>query len=372
MRRRLLLLVTRSELGGAQKYVYALATAVSAAKYEIAVACGGREWLCRALTAKGVPVFSLPPLASRPNSSAKIIRSLFDPVAFSALCRLVREYRPDILHTNSTKAGFLGRLAARRARLPVVVHTWHGLPINEIMSGNSRRLLLFSERLASKLSHALVAVSDRDRCDALCYRLARPDLIKTVFNGVSPRGVPPRHEIVGTVANLYANKGLPIFLEAAKHVLTVAPRTIFVIVGDGPLRNSLLALASQLGLGQSFLMTGSVEEPSQYFKAFDLFVLPSLKEGLPFALLEAMAYGLPVVSTEVGGMPEVNIDGETGLVVPSSNPRALADAILNLLRNSERAAEMGASAAARVEVRYSLTRMLQETEALYDGLAGSA
>jgi glycosyltransferase involved in cell wall biosynthesis len=378
MKYKILFLITQSEFGGAQKYVYYLATRLPKERHDVTVACGIGGLLIPKLREAGIEVIPVPNLVRE-------ISPIRDPLAFLGLIRLIRCKRPHIVHTNSTKAGFLGRLAAKLAGVPVIVFTAHGFVLNEPMGILGRSLFTVIERIAGMLSDAIIAVSETDRLTAIQHGVVGPGRIVTICNGLdieslgspSPSaiaqkraelGLPDSHQAIGVVANFYVTKGLPYFLAAAARVKAAFPEAKFALVGDGERRRELEALANELNLDSSILFLGQRNDVPELLPLFDVFVLPSVKEGLPFALLEAMAAARPIVASSVGGIPEAITNGETGLLVPPRDPEALARAIVTLLSDRNRAQQMGLAARERVLAHFTLERMLKETEQLYQQL----
>jgi glycosyltransferase involved in cell wall biosynthesis len=370
---RLLLIITKSEFGGAQKHVYYLATRLPRDRYEVSVACGTGGLLIPKLREAGIEVIPIPNLVRE-------INPIRDFLALLDLFRLIRRKRPHIVHTNSTKAGFLGRLAAKLAGVPVIIFTAHGFVLNEPL-GLLKRLLFYAvERIGGMLSDLIIAVSEADRQLAINFKIINPNRIITIHNGLdisystieqkskAVLGLQDDHRIIGTVANFYPTKGLPFFIQAIPYVRDVFPETNFVIVGDGRQRSELERLTTELGLDSCLFFLGQRDDVSQILPLFDVFVLPSVKEGLPYALLEAMAAARPVVATAVGGVPEVIMDGQTGLLVPPKDPEALAQAIITFLRNPERARAMGEAGRKRVLEHFTVERMVAETERVYQEL----
>lgn len=376
---KVLYLVTQSEFGGAQKYVYSLATSLSRESYEIFVGCGPGGELIPRLQQADIKVFPIPNLEKERFTPMK------DLSAVRSLCRLIRQVNPTIVHANSTKAGFWGRVAARLAGVPVIIFTAHGFILNEPM-GLAEWLLFWAiEFTGASVGDAIITVSEFDRRTALHY-LIFPSSILTIWNGIeidsfqntptlssvktpkSSLGLPLHDRTVGTVANFYENKGLQYFVQAAARVRRVFPEANFIIIGDGRERPALENLSAQLDLKNSIHFLGRQNDVLQWMPFFDVFVLSSLKEGMPFSLLEAMSTARPVVATAVGGIPEVVMDGKTGILVPPRNPDAIANAIVSLLENPMRARKMGEAGRKRVLECFTLEKMVRETDALYQAL----
>jgi glycosyltransferase involved in cell wall biosynthesis len=181
-------------------------------------------------------------------------------------------------------------------------------------------------------------------------------------------GIPAEAKTIGVVARLIAYKGHRFFLQACQEIKRRHPRATFLLIGDGPEAGSLAALSRQLGLQEAVRFLGTRSDIPQLLSLLDVVALPSLEEGFPNVVLEAMAAGKPVVATRVGGTPEAVIHRETGLLVPPKDPRALADAILEVLDDPQRANAMGQAGCERVRKAFDLSRMVQEIEALYEEL----
>lgn len=379
MKAKVLLTITQSEFGGAQKYVYHLATGLPKDRYDITVACGPGGLLIPKLQEAGVQVALIPHLVR------DLISPWSDLLAFFEILRLIQERRFHIVHTVSTKAGLLGRLAAKLTGVPVILLTAQGFVLNEPMNILGKALFIIVERVGGVVSDAIIAVSEVDRLTGIKYGVISSAKIVTIHNGLDAQpfespspstiankreevGLSSSRKVIGIVANFYVTKGLRYFIQAAARVREVFPEARFVIVGDGERRRELEVLTAQLSLNSSVLFLGQRNDVPELLPLFDVFVLSSVKEGFPFALLEAMAAARPIVATTVGGIPEVIKDGESGLLVPPRDPEALAQAIVTLLSDGDKAQRMGLAARERVLTHFTLERMLSETEQLYQQL----
>lgn len=299
------------------------------------------------------------------------------------LARLLKEQQVDLLHIHLPYSGFVGRIAGRLAGVKHMVYTEHNV------LEQYRYLSCLINKLTYFMNDLVIAVSDEVRASVLAnYRPFKQPEIITVHNGIDVErvdrihhsataddvkgelGVPRDYLIVGNVAHLYPRKGHEDLLEAAKTVLTANPKVAFVIVGRGALDSQLKEKARRLGIEDNVIFTGFRTDVHSLMTTFDIFVLPSIYEGLPVALLEAMALGRPVVATGVGGIPEVVRDGVEGFLVEPRNPRVLADKILDLLRSSQLRENMSQKAIARIEESFSIEAMVQKLEALYRKLLG--
>lgn len=305
-------------------------------------------------------------------------RSQFDWRAVREIQAIVERDAIELVHTHGYKADFYGLLGARLAGVPIVAtcHNW---------LDNHRNLRIYArlDRHLLRFFGAIVAVS-RPVANQLS-RTVPAQRLQVIPNGVSvsdegvilPVASDLRFEsrtVVGTVGRLSLEKGHAVLVEAAAKVCidTSLPKPLFIVVGDGPVMADLLAQVSQLGLTDVFLFAGQRQDMPAVYPAFDLFVLPSLTEAMPMALLEAMAAGLPVIATKVGAIPEVLSDSSFGAVVAPGNPSELAAAIIELLRDRQRRIEVGANARKRVRDLFSSTTMTSRYIGVYRQLVPSA
>ncbi len=285
------------------------------------------------------------------------------------LIRRLRQLRPHVLHTHNMSPHFFGVIAARLAGVPVVVHTKHG------RNDPTRRSAVFKNWLASYFTDRIVPVSE-DAAAVVREIEGVPDRrIHVIRNGIDLDRFPFTHrngQHTGKhavhVARLCISKDQSTLLQAARQVLDVEPDFRLTLVGDGPDREMLLALHKELGLGERVVFLGERHDVPAILACADLFVLPSVEEGIPLTILEAMATGLPVVATPVGGNPEVVVPNETGLLVPPQSPQRLAEALLTLVREPSRARRMGAAGRKRVEQLFDIRKVVASYEALYESL----
>jgi glycosyltransferase involved in cell wall biosynthesis len=370
---RVLLVVTQSEFGGAQKYVYSLATTLPQFGFHVRTVCGSNGGLVSHLRAAEAEVIPLPALVRELNP-------ISDWQAFHELRRIIRAWQPHIVHTNSSKAGLLGRLAARTCRTPVIIFTAHGFVLSEPLAAPTKLFYWCAEKVGALAGHYTIAVSEQDRQLAVRSWLTRPGRIVTIYNGLDPLptdglesagslrrelGLLAGSPLIGTVANFYPTKGLPDFIRSCALVRQQHPTARFVIVGDGADRPVLEALIEELGLRDSLHLAGRRPDAERIVADFDVFVMSSVKEGMPFALLEAMRQARPIVATRVGGIPEVLQGGAVGVLVEPGRHEQLAAAILQLLRQPDRAQALGMAARQRVATDFTSERMLAATVALY-------
>ena len=297
--------------------------------------------------------------------------------ASRALLHLLRRQQFDILHSHLFHANVLGRLAARRAGVPVVVSTIH--------VAEPRRWHLILERWTAPLATQLVAVSAGVRAHMVERAHLAAERILVIHNGVdvSPfslvrgefrrrEGIPAGCTLITTVGRLDTQKGFPYLLKAAERVTLRHPDVRFLVVGEGPRRRDLVSLRDRLGLKERVRFLGFRTDVPQILTDSDLFVLPSLWEGFPIALLEAMAAGIAVVATDVPGVREVVADGETGLVVPRKDMGALAGALCRLLDDPDLRRRFARAGRRKVEGEFGWGKVVAATMSLYERLLWEA
>ena len=325
----------------------------------------------------GVVLFEVPCLV-------RDISLLQDARATLVLWRVFQRERPDIVHTHTSKAGALGRVAAWLAGVPVVIHTPHGHIFygyyGWVMSG----IIRLVERALARVTGRIVTLTDRGVQEHVQYRIAAPDKFVTIPSGIvlsafrstqvgpavkrKELGLPTEGPVIGTDGRLVPIKGHEWLLKAAPRVLAEFPHATFVFLGEGPLLGQLQQLAAELGISGHVMFLGARSDVPECLAAFDLFALPSLNEGMGRALIEAMAVGLPAVATCVGGIPDVVEDGETGLLVPARDETALADALLKMLRNPVRRQAYGQAARQSTDERFDASAMVRAIDRLYDAV----
>jgi glycosyltransferase involved in cell wall biosynthesis len=297
-----LFVITKSNWGGAQRYVYDLATSLPKSEFDVAVAFGRRGPLASELEKDGIAVHEIKSLR-RDVSFGADVKSFFE------LRRIFKKMRPDIVHLNSSKAGGLGALAARAAGVPRILFTAHGWPFREQRTMIQRAALWVTSWITALLSTKIICVSDYDLRQARRMPFIAQKAVR-IYNGIGPQTLssgekirsafPAGAKITGTIGELTKNKNQIALIEQAEH----SPDMYVAIVGEGELREDLEKKIKEWGLGDRVKLFGFMPA-SDVLKGFDTFVLPSLKEGLPYVLLEARAAGLPIAASRVGGVGEI-------------------------------------------------------------------
>lgn len=307
--------------------------------------------------------------------------SLWDDLrAFVALVRLMREVRPDIVHTHLAKAGTLGRLAARMTGVPVVIHTYHGTVFRGYFGSWKSRLFVQIERSIARITTRLIAITPGQRRDLIGLGIGDARKVIEVplgldlapFSGGVSRvearrmlGLGADEPVVAIVARLVPIKDVGLFLRAFARV---TPSAIALIVGDGEERAQLEAEASDLGIAPRCRFLGWRRDVESIYAAADVVALTSRNEGSPVSIIEAMAAGRAVVCTEVGGVPDVVTSGVSGMLVPTGDAGALATAIDRLLADPAERERLGREARKAVYPRYDVSRLVTDIAALYTQL----
>ena len=375
--------ITRLILGGAQENT--LYTAIGQHRnpvFDVTLVVGsddGTEGSLRGQAdAAGLRVVEIPSLV-RP------IRPLTDIYALWSLYTLFRRKRFEIVHTHSSKAGILGRIAARAARVPIVVHTLHSLVFHEYQSSVKNAVYIALKRLCAPMTDVLISVNDKTTEGALARGIGRPEQYLTIHTGMEldafleigaelsvaeakrRLGVPEDVPVVGKIARLFRLKGHEQFFTAAAEITKVRPDAHFLLIGDGPLRADLERRADELGIRDRTHFTGRVlpEQVPACIQAMDVVVHTSLREGIARVLPQAGAVGKPVVTFALDGAPEVIQDGVTGFLVPPLDTSALAVKVVELLENRTLRDKFGQAGRRVSAEHFQVVHMVDRINAVY-------
>ena len=372
MKKRILYVVTKSNFGGAQRYVYELATGLPKNEFEVGVAFGGTGLLKQKLEEAGVRTFPIPGF-ERDINLVKEVRAMFE------LRDIISAFRPDIVHLNSSKAGGSGAFIARLMGVRRIIFTAHGWPFMERRSPLWRAAVWFFSWLTALLSHTVILVSAPDRTHThMPFVSKKLVVIPTAVAPFEPLPrVDARHKLepekdtsaselwVGTIAELTPNKNLECAIRAvATYNRTHDRKLRYIILGAGELETRLNALVHELGTEEHITLAGYVDNARIYLSAFDLFILPSKKEGMPYAILEAGYLGLPVIASNVGGIPEIIEDGESGLLIEPTEDGIL-NALEQLCNEADLRTQLGSALETRITNSFGLQSMLEQTRARY-------
>jgi len=366
--------ITRLELGGAQQNTLYCVCHHDRTRFDVGLWAGEGGILdseARAIEQADVRIL---PWLVHPIDPVR------DAAAVLRLASMLRDV--DLLHTHSSKAGILGRAAARLAGVPGIVHTVHGWSFNDVQPAVTRRLYVEAERAAARVTNRIVCVALFDRDRGLASGIGHASQYRIVRSGIDPSlygapegarerlrealGASSQDVVVGSIANFKPQKSPLDFVEAARLARLRDPRLRFFIAGDGDLRPAAERAIAEAGLGDVVHLLGWRDDVAELLAAMDIFLLTSLFEGLPRVVLQAMAASVPVVATDTGGVAEVVVDGETGRLVPPGNPAAAADAIVVLAHDAESRRKFAAAARYRLGDEFDIRRMVRDLEDLYD------
>lgn len=369
-------IITRLIVGGADENTILTCEGLDKNRYEVTLACGRDHFpeLLQRVEKKGVRTLVFPSLV-RP------LHPLCDLKALVAIYRHIRGERYHIVHTHSSKAGILGRVAARLAGVPVIIHTVHGFGFNDSQPFWLRALFVGLERWCARFTHRLITVSRLNIDKALQHRIGRREQYVTIYSGIDMKkfagqvvdrdqkkrelGLEEYWPVVGMVARMARGKGHEYFLQAAVELSRRYPHACFLLVGDGEERERIRALAEELGLKEKVVFLGQRDDVPEVLRVMDVLVHPSLWEGLPRVVPEALAAGVPVVATPVDGVPEVIRDGENGLFVPPGDAAAIVEKVAFLLENPEHAMAMASRGRRFVLRNWDAGKMVQDIERVY-------
>jgi len=372
-------IITRLDKGGSAENTFLTLKGLDKSRYEVSLIAGPVDDPSQdrrdQIEESGVRYIQVPQL--RRN-----IHLFYDFTALLKIYRFLKREKPDIIHTHTSKAGLLGRLAARLARVPSIIHTPHGHVFFGYFGALKTRMFILFEKLASRITDKIVALTPREKTDYLSYKVTQKDKLVVIPSGIelhkyqhAPReersklrkelGIAEHSAVVGTAGRLVPVKGPQFLLQAFKQVISEHPETYLVFAGDGPLRKSLEKNAVDMDLAKDIIFAGWRDDMARVLSVFDIFCLPSLNEGMGRVLVEAMALGKPVVASDVGGIPDLIIPGKNGFLVPPRNPGELSRQILFLIKNREEAAKMGRTGKEMVSA-FSDEIMVKKIAELYE------
>ena len=374
---KILYIITKSNWGGAQRHVFDLATAMKEKGNDVWVALGGEGILKEKLEKAGIYTYSIASM-QRDISIGK------DAGSFKAIYSIIKEKRPDILHLHSPKAAGLGSLAGRLLRVKSIIATIHGWTFNENRPFFQRLSIRFFSWLTMVLCHTTIVLSEREYQQGMRFPWVKAK-IKLIPLGIkSPTFVSVdgakqtmaklcgmdlgefnKKTVIGTIAELHPNKGLSYLIEAMAIIRDEQPGAICVIVSDGQEKASLGMLIKERKLENRVFLLGQLDNAAEYLKAFTVFALPSIKEGLPYTILEAGSASLPVIATPVGGVPELVEDMKSGILVQAKNPRELSHAISFMIEHPDERRKYGTTLKERVATKFSLDKMIWMVESQY-------
>jgi glycosyltransferase involved in cell wall biosynthesis len=370
-------IITYLPIGGAQDNTLLTVEKLDPDRYNVTLLCGPEgAWIKRLEKINHVRRVYI-------KSLVRPVHPWADLTAAIQIFRHIRAERYQIVHTHSSKPGVIGRIAAKMAGTPVVVHTIHGFPFHDYMPRFIYFFCVWLERFVSRLSDKIITVSKLNLEKAVQLKLAPRDRFVNIYSGIQLEkfefknrrfhirqrlGLTKDHIIIGLIGRLFTQKAPQYFIKAVPEVIRRFPSARFLLVGDGELKQSLIRLSQDLDVMEYVRFLGFREDVPEILNILDIFVLTSLWEGLGRSLTEAMAMAKPVVATSVEGVPELVKHNVTGLLVPPCDEGRIAESIIYLLRNPKEASRMGRAAQKNVKDKFSVHRMISEIDALYEGL----
>lgn len=372
-KKRVVHLITKGEpFGGAQHYVYTLATHLPKEAYESVVLTGKGEELVTRLTKAGVQTEHIPHLGRNINPLGELR-------AFIALTKRLKEIKPDILHTNSSKAGLLGALAGRIARVPRIIFTAHGWSSNEKRPWLIRHFFLVLHWFTILLSDRTICVSKKTKNDMSGLSSVK-DKTCVVYNGITHFETLYREDArahiqkisgirttdtlwLGTISELHSNKGLDLIITALKDIKTPF---LFFIIGGGEKMPELQALIETYELTEKVFLLGTIPDAKKYLKAFDIFTLTSRTEALPYTILEAGLVGVPILASRVGGISEIITNGVDGVLV-RPNTEDIYQGLSYIMSQPQKRGMYAQKLTEKIQKDFSLTQQISQTVKVYTG-----
>ena len=383
-------IITRFDKGGSAQNTYLSLLGLKKKNYQLSLVSGlslesemkyeeikAKEKDIQILESEGIKFIQCPFLLRRIN----VIKDL---KAFFDIWRIIKKYNPLIVHTHSSKAGLMGRLAAKLAGTPIIVHTPHGHVFFGYFGPFKTKLFIIFEKLASRITNKMIALTNKERDDHVLFRITDEDKFVVIPSGVELNkfrelpfnekqnlkkelGIPENSLIVGTAGRLVPVKGPEFLVKASKYIISKYPDTYFMFTGDGPLEQDLKRKALEMGISDNIIFLGWRDDLAKIISIYDVFVLPSLNEGMGRVLVEAMALGKPIVASNIGGIPDLVIHGKNGFLVPPKNPKELAKYIQILLEDEKKREKMGL-AGKEMSLNFSAENMVEKIEKLYGEL----
>ncbi len=387
-KKKILYCITKSNWGGAQRYVYDLATGISREKYEVAVVLGGNGKLKEKLEMAGIRTIPISAL-QRDVGIIKDISSFFE------LIKIFKKEKPDIIHLNSSKMGGLGSLAGRIAKVKKIIFTVHGWAYNEERSFPQKFAIAILHFITVALSHLVIVISEKSKDQFRSAGLMKKKML-VIHNGIGevefmekkkarlefenarlPQTEKVKEKIksepfwIGTISELHKNKGLSYAIEAIGRLIknenlnTNHRNIIFTIMGEGEERKNLEEIVQKNELGNSVFLLGNVEKASSYLKALDIFTLTSTTENLPYTILEAGKAEVPIITSNVGGISEIIDDMKSGILLQPKKPKEISDAIEYLINYPDKKETFSILLKEKIDKEFSLDKMISETIKLY-------
>tara|TARA_B110000438_G_scaffold52600_2_gene52811 strand:- start:1961 stop:3100 length:1140 start_codon:yes stop_codon:yes gene_type:complete len=373
---KLLHVITHLPIGGAQDNTLYTVELLNKKKYDISLCCNlDGELVERAKKVEDIKLFDIPFLCREV--------SLYNDVkAFFSIYKLLKNGNFDIIHTHSSKAGFIARLAAKLNKIPVIIHTVHGFAFNDFMNVYKKNFFIYVEKILATWTDVLITVSNLNKNKIVDLNIAKEENIKNIYSGIDlslftdKRNSDFRKELnlgddkilIGSVGRLSNQKDPITMINAFDIVSKKFPEAYLVLVGDGPLKDKIVDRIKKLKLKNRVHLTGNKSNPWDVYHSIDLFIMSSIYEGLGRSITEALSCGVPVVCTAVEGVPEIIKDSITGTLVPPREPIELADGIIRSLQNMKVAKRKAAEGRKFVQDNFDVNKMVENIDVLYQTL----
>ncbi len=347
--------ITKSNFGGAQRYVFELVVEMKKKGHDVAVLCGGQGTLVEKLKEEKVRIITL-------NELQRDISIVKEFLSFFQILKVLKTEQPDIFHINSSKMGGLGGFAGRIASIKKIVFTSHGWAFNESRPFWQKIVIKFFTWVTILFTHKTICVSGNTKKDVERLPFIKNKLV-VIHNGISRFNLAQREDksfTVGTIAELHRIKGLDVLLQAWSKFIKHHQANL-VIIGEGEERQNLENMAKNMGISDSVIFKGFVDDARQLLSSFDIFCMPSRSEAMPYALLEAGLAGLPVIATPVGGISEIIESGVTGVLVPVENAEVLFSTLVLLAEDEELRKRLGTNLKSSIKENFSFEKMVKNT-----------
>ena len=376
MKKKICFIITKGNWGGAQKYLFAIASSLPKEKYDVVAITGMGKTLKDKLENVGIKVYEITSLKRDISIVAEIIN-------FWELYRIILKEKPDVLHLNSPKASGLGAVIGRILLVPKIIQTAHGWAFNENRNIFSKALIYLFSYITVLLCNKTIVIAKNEKTQALNMPFIRENKIALIRNGIEKINFIEKSIVrnaliartkglsdhiadktmwIGTISELHKNKGL-------KHIINALSKVtdpfVFFVIGEGEERKNLEELIMRNGMQKKIFLVGFIDIANLYLKAFDIFTLTSIKEGLPYSILEAGQAGLPIISSDIGGIPDIIDDGKSGLLNRKGDEKEIEKDLEYLIANPKVRTEYGKKLQQKIEKEFSVEQMVKKTLSLY-------
>jgi glycosyltransferase involved in cell wall biosynthesis len=386
-RKKIIFLSSQTIWTGVQGYIVDLATNLPVEKYDVLVIGSGDHQNSRfwsVLQQRGVKIMPILSLKFHPN-----LKLDFD--AYKKIKKIFQNEKPDVVHLGDFKTSILGALAAHKLHVTKIIYTPHGWVFSERLDRFKKWWYLKLEKFFAQYKNTIICSSYQEQSDSVKLKIKEIEHLPVIYNGIkfvpleTSGNASEKYElyeilkkkydlsidfqlntIVGLMSNFYPPKGVEYFIEMAKIISAKFASLKFVIIGDGPMRKKIERLIDQYDLKEKIFLAGFIEQGERFLRAFDFFILPSLQDGLPYAVLEAMANKKPIIATKVGALPEILSDKKSALLVEPGDAIALADALETLLKDPVLAQTIKNGAFDRFTDELTLKTMIEKTMVEYE------